>query len=73
MMMPGMTGAELHLRLNERDPKLADKVVFMTGGAFTPGVTSHLERVTNARIAKPFEPSRLRRLVAERVARKNTG
>jgi PAS domain S-box-containing protein len=68
LMMPDMTGMELHGHLRAAAPALADRIVFLTGGAFTPGAREFLARVPNARIEKPFEPEQLRDLVARILA-----
>ena len=69
LMMPDMTGMELHARVREVAPALADRTVFLTGGAFTPSAREFLARVPNPRIEKPFEPDALRALVARVLAR----
>ena len=69
LMMPDMTGMELHARFREIAPILADRTVFLTGGAFTGSAREFLARVPNARIEKPFEPEALRTLVARMLAR----
>ncbi len=69
LMMPDMTGMELHARVREVAPALADRIVFLTGGAFTPSAREFLARVPNPRIEKPFEPDALRALVARVLAR----
>jgi PAS domain S-box-containing protein len=68
LMMPEMTGMELHARLREVAPALAERTVFLTGGAFTPTAREFLARTRNARIEKPFEPDQLRALVARVLA-----
>jgi PAS domain S-box-containing protein len=55
LMMPRISGMELHAWLAERDADLARQVVFITGGAFTPGASSYLAGVGNLRIEKPFD------------------
>jgi PAS domain S-box-containing protein len=70
LMMPDMSGMELHARLRELDPALADRTIFITGGAFTPGAREFLARVPNPRLEKPFDPDRLRELVAGMLARR---
>jgi PAS domain S-box-containing protein len=55
LMMPRISGMELHAWLAERDADLADQVVFITGGAFTPGATAYLAKVGNLRVDKPFD------------------
>jgi CheY-like chemotaxis protein len=64
LMMPGLTGMDLHQRLEERWPELAARVIFLTGGAFTEGAQAFLARVPNPRLEKPFEPGGLRQVVA---------
>jgi len=59
MLMPGMTGMELHAYLCEEHPELAARMVFMTGGAFTPAAADFLARVDNPRLDKPFELAEL--------------
>jgi CheY-like chemotaxis protein len=55
MMMPLMTGMEFYTRLAAIAPGQADRVVFMTGGAFTPRAREFLARLPNLRIEKPFD------------------
>jgi len=55
LMMPDMTGMELHGVLRERHPELAARIIFMTGGAFTPEARQFLEQVPNPKVEKPFE------------------
>jgi PAS domain S-box-containing protein len=63
LMMPGMTGMELHAELSELAPDQAARMVLLTGGAFTPSADEFLRRVANARVEKPFDPASLRALV----------
>jgi PAS domain S-box-containing protein len=67
MMMPAMSGAQLHRRLVDCCPEAARRVVFVTGGAFTPDAREYLSKVDNARVEKPFDPTVLREMVAEWV------
>ena len=61
--MPGMTGVELLDRLQVGHPELVDRVVFMTGGAFSPGAAELLARSARPRIDKPFDPDEVRRVL----------
>jgi ligand-binding sensor domain-containing protein/nitrogen-specific signal transduction histidine kinase/CheY-like chemotaxis protein len=72
LMMPEMTGMELHAQLHAAQPERAQRMVFVTGGAYTPAAQSFLERVTNPRLEKPFEPEKLRERVREWVAKVRT-
>jgi ligand-binding sensor domain-containing protein/signal transduction histidine kinase/CheY-like chemotaxis protein len=69
LMMPEMTGMELHAQLNAVAPERAKRMIFVTGGAYTPAAVSFLERVSNPRLEKPFEPEKLRERVREWVAK----
>ncbi|HEX4384337.1 MAG TPA: PAS domain S-box protein, partial [Myxococcales bacterium] len=55
MMMPLMTGMEFYTRLAAVAPHQADRIVFMTGGAFTPRAREFLARLPNLRLEKPFD------------------
>ena len=67
LMMPEMSGMDFHAELARRFPAYLERLIFVTGGAFTPAGKEFLERVPNARIRKPFEPRAVRELV-QRVA-----
>jgi CheY-like chemotaxis protein len=69
LMMPELTGMELYAQLEAGAPAVAARLVFVTGGAFTPGAQSFLDRVRNERLEKPFRPDALRELVRARVLR----
>ncbi len=73
LMMPEMTGMELHAQLDATVPERAQRMVFVTGGAYTPAAQSFLERVSNPRLEKPFEPEKLRERVREWVAKARDG
>lgn len=64
LMMPVITGMELHAILKRERPPIADRIVFMTGGAFTGSGRAFLDRVPNQRLDKPFDHGTLRALVA---------
>jgi len=67
LTMPEMTGMELYETLERELPDQARRVVFLTGGAFTPKSRTFLERVKNLRIDKPFEVAALRAMVTARL------
>jgi CheY-like chemotaxis protein len=69
LMMTGMTGMDFFEALRKTKPDLARKVVFLTGGAFTPKLEDFLDATTNAVLTKPVEPLALRHIVAEYVGR----
>ena len=63
LMMSKMSGMELHAWLSGHDPELAARVVFMTGGVFTPGAAEYLAGVKNLRIEKPFDTAGFKAMV----------
>ncbi len=68
LMMPEMSGMDLHGELVRLDPQQAGRVVFLTGGAFSPRARAFLDGVSNRRLEKPFEPQSLRSLAREFVS-----
>ncbi len=60
LMMPDVTGMDLYAWLAEKHPDLADKMVFVTGGAFTPRAKEFISSVENPRLEKPFDPKTLK-------------
>jgi PAS domain S-box-containing protein len=60
LMMPDMTGMAFYDALAARAPALAQRVVFLTGGAFSPSSRAFLERVPNRWLEKPFDFDALR-------------
>jgi two-component system, cell cycle sensor histidine kinase and response regulator CckA len=68
LMMPEMSGMDFYDELARRFPAYLERVIFVTGGAFTPVGREFLERVPNSRIQKPFEPRTVRELVQRLVS-----
>jgi signal transduction histidine kinase len=66
LMMPQMTGIELHEALTRVAPDQAQKMVFITGGAFTPTARAFLDN-SKATLEKPFRAAALRQLVQDRL------
>jgi PAS domain S-box-containing protein len=71
LMMPDVSGMDLYHRLADSQPVLARRMVFMTGGAFTPKAQEFQDRVGNVVIEKPFEPEHLKKLVRELLRRES--
>jgi two-component system, cell cycle sensor histidine kinase and response regulator CckA len=61
LMMPQLTGMDLHAAVLEIDPRQAEAMLFLTGGAFTPRARAFLDRVSNPTLEKPFDSEALRR------------
>jgi DNA-binding NtrC family response regulator len=70
LMMPEMTGMELGERIAAEWPELSERVVFISGGAFTPKAQEFLRNAKSRFLEKPFEANVLRALV-ERVGKKS--
>jgi PAS domain S-box-containing protein len=66
LMMPIMTGVELHQQLQALHPELARRVVFMTGSALvTSKVEDFLRAIPNLRLDKPFGMSELQSVIVQ--------
>ncbi len=59
LMMPEMSGAQFHHELERLDPEQAQRVIFMTGGAFTEETRTFLNKVHNPCMDKPLDIPRL--------------
>lgn len=53
IMMPEITGVDLYAEVLRRRPALANKFVFMTGGAFTPSAREFLDSIGGQYVRKP--------------------
>jgi signal transduction histidine kinase/CheY-like chemotaxis protein len=67
LMMPVTSGMDLYDELARRFPEAAERMVFLTGGAFTPAARAFLDRVSNERLDKPFTPASVRSIVEQFV------
>jgi PAS domain S-box-containing protein len=67
LMMPIMTGMELYSALASSSSEHAERMVFLTGGAFTPLARDFVDKVQNPHLEKPFALQTLRALVNERL------
>jgi len=63
LMMPVKTGVEFFADVSAQAPELAERIIFLTGGAFTVKAREFLDRVANPRLEKPFDLPALRALV----------
>ena len=63
LMMPQMTGMDLHAELSRVAPEQAGRMIFLTGGAFTIRARAFLDEISNQRIEKPFDVRQLRALI----------
>ncbi len=67
VMMPQMTGIELHAELCKVERVQAERMVFLTGGTFTAAAREFLEKVANPTVEKPFDTQHLKALINERI------
>jgi CheY-like chemotaxis protein len=63
LMMPDMTGMDLHRELSLVSPEQADRMIFITGGAFTEKARAFLSETPKEHLEKPFYSANLRAIV----------
>jgi PAS domain S-box-containing protein len=68
LVMPEMTGMDLHRALSELVPEQAARMIFMTGGAFTGEAQRFLADGPKPYLQKPFDFDHLRALVRKALA-----
>ena len=68
LMMPDVTGMDVYARLHDTAPDQAERMIFLTGGAFNQRAGEFLLRVANPRLEKPFDVPGLLALIATFVA-----
>ncbi len=59
VMMPGMNGTDFHRALESRWPALAERTLFITGGALSESARDLLLAMDNRVLRKPISPQRL--------------
>ena len=65
LMMPGVDGKAFYEAVERHHPELAGRIVFMSGGAFTPRLRRFASVVPNAVMQKPVNKKRLAQLLSE--------
>ena len=63
LVMPDISGPEFYSKVSLRWPRVAARVVFMTGGALTPRTVEFIKCVPTSVLSKPFALDELRRVV----------
>ena len=63
LMMPEITGMDLYAEMSRIAPDQIERMVFVTGGAFTPRAREFLESIPNARVEKPIDFQNLKLLL----------
>jgi CheY-like chemotaxis protein len=69
LMMPEMTGMDLHAVLAGEVPEQAARIVFVTGGAFTPAARDFVASIPNAVLEKPFDKEAIDAVLARYLRR----
>ena len=67
LMMPDVSGIDVYERVTKENPEQARRIVFMTGGAFTPRAVAFLESTGNTVLLKPFTPEVARSIAMDYV------
>ncbi|APR85330.1 Sensory box histidine kinase/response regulator [Minicystis rosea] len=67
LIMPVVTGMDLYEEIRRTKPLLAGRIVFMTGGTFTPRTREFLATVKNPTLDKPFDLTALNALLRARA------
>lgn len=69
LAMPDLSGADVFTRLEAEAPRLAERIVFATGGAFSATSRALLDRAPNPTVEKPFELESLRAVLRKIASR----
>jgi CheY-like chemotaxis protein len=59
LMMPFMNGMDLHAAIARIAPDQVARMIFMTGGAFTPQARDFFDQISCPMLEKPFERATL--------------
>ncbi|MBT6490269.1 MAG: response regulator, partial [Deltaproteobacteria bacterium] len=70
VMMPGLMGMDIYEALKERGDGYHERIIFMSGGAFTPEAQNFLTAVENPSIEKPFDLKQVKSLALEVASRR---
>jgi PAS domain S-box-containing protein len=68
LMMPNMSGMDFFDELSRRAPDQATRIVFLTGGAFSPRSEEFLRESQNVCLAKPFSRAAVSEVVRSMLA-----
>jgi CheY-like chemotaxis protein len=67
IQMPKLSGPDLYDVLRQEFPDQADRMAFLTGGAYGARESAFLDQVPNERLEKPYDLRELRALVRRLV------
>jgi signal transduction histidine kinase/CheY-like chemotaxis protein len=68
MMMLDGTGVDVHVWVEANRPELARRMIFMTGGTFTPKARSFLANIESPSLTKPFALAEVDAAIAKVLA-----
>lgn len=68
LMMNEITGMDVYEHVQSTQPELAERIVFMTGGAFTNATRRFLAQLDNPCLDKPFTVDEVMGLIRDRIA-----
>jgi CheY-like chemotaxis protein len=72
VMMAEMNGVEFFHELQRVAPSQAERIIFMTGGAFTPQTRNFLYELNKPHLEKPFDSRTLRALLSKTLSKTST-
>ena len=67
--LPEMDGKQLYQCIQEKHPKLIDRVIFTTGDVMGKDIQGFLDQTARPFLPKPFTPDELRTIVRETLRR----
>ena len=70
LMMPGMTGMDFYAVIAGSVPEQAQRIVFVTGGAFTPAARAFVDHVENSVLEKPYDRLLVQAALAVHLSRR---
>jgi CheY-like chemotaxis protein len=73
LMMPVVSGIDLHRWLAKEHEHLAIRFMFSTGNAFMPEERDYLAQVDNPRLVKPLAPRAFKKIVNDFIQRTKNG
>lgn len=69
LAMPGISGMDIHRRLHDERPGVEARMIFMTGGTYTPAATRFVASIANDTVSKPFDAETIEAAIKAVVAR----
>jgi DNA-binding NtrC family response regulator len=65
LSMPALSGVQFHEAVQQIDTDQADRIIFVSGGIFMPGVQEEVNRIGNLLLNKPFTLQEIRQAVKD--------